>query len=145
MVHSRGDLVRTVRSALAAQGIVLPIRRRATFVGSVRELPEALRLAPLLQLIEVFDEQIAGANRAVLERAQADPIVRRLMTVDGVGPLVASAFRVVIEDAQRFRSGRQVACYVGLTPAVYSSGRRGHLGRISKRGDRLLRTLTPIK
>ena len=141
MVHSRGDLVRTVRSALAAQGIVLPIRRSTTFVGRVRDLPEALPLAHLLHLIEAFDEEIATANREVLDRANADPIVQRLMTVDGVGPLVASAFRVVIEDAGRFRNGRQVAAYVGLTPSVHNSGGRERLGSITKRGDKLLRTL----
>ena len=141
IVRSRGDLVRTVRSALAAQGIVLPIRRAATFVARVRELPEALPLAGLLQLIDAFDKQIALANREVLARAHADPTVRRLMTVDGVGPLVASAFRVVVEDARRFHSGRQVAAYIGLTPVVHNSGSRERLGSISKCGDKLLRTL----
>ena len=141
MVHSRGDLVRTVRSALAAQGIVLPVRRSATFVTRVREVPDALPLANLLQLIEAFDEQIALANREVLRRADADPVVQRLMTVDGVGPLVASAFRVVIEDARRFRSGRELAAYVGLTPSVHNSGGRERLGSITKRGDKMLRTL----
>jgi transposase len=141
VLRSRGDLVRTVRSALAAQGIVLPVRRSATFVRRVRAVPEALPLAGMLHLIEAFDEQIALTNREVLARAQSDAIVRRLMTADGVGPLVASAFRVVIEDAHRFRSGRQVAAYVGLTPAVYNSGSRERLGSINKRGDKLLRTL----
>lgn len=141
LVRSRGDLVRTVRSALAAQGIVLPIRRRATFITRLREIPEALPLTGMIQLIESFDQHIAAANRDVAARAHADPVVRRLMTVDGVGPLVASAFRVVVEDVSRFHSGRQVAAYVGLTPAVYSSGSRERLGSISKRGDKLLRTL----
>lgn len=52
LVRSRGDLVRTVRAALASQGIVLPRRRPATFVARVRELPEAAPLAGLLQVIE---------------------------------------------------------------------------------------------
>jgi transposase len=141
MVRSRGDLTRTVRSALAAQGIVLPVRRAGTFVDRVRQFPEGLPLAGLLELIEAFDQQLAAANSAVLVRAHSDPVVRRLMTVDGVGPLVGSAFRVVVEDPHRFRSGRQVAAYVGLTPAVHNSGNRERLGRISKRGDKLLRTL----
>jgi transposase len=141
MVRSRGDLVRTVRSALAAQGIVLPLRRCASFVVRVRELPEALPLAGMLQVIDALEEQIALADRDVVARAKADPVVRRLMTTDGVGPLVASAYRVVIEDAHRFRSGREVAAYVGLTPVVHNSGNQERLGSISKRGDKLLRTL----
>jgi transposase len=141
LVRSRGDLTRTVRSALAAQGIVLPIRRSTTFVSRVRELPEALPLAGLLQLIEAFDDQIAVANREVSSRAGADPIVRRLMTADGVGPLVASAFRVVIEDARRFHTGREVAAYIGLAPSVFNSGSRERLGSITKHGDKLLRSL----
>jgi len=104
-------------------------------------VPGALPLANLLRLIEAFDEQIALANREVLRRADADPVVQRLMTVDGVGPLVASAFRVVIEDARRFRNGRELAAYVGLTPSVHNSGGRERLGSISKRGDKMLRTL----
>jgi transposase len=59
----------------------------------------------------------------------------------GVGPLVASAYRMVIEDARRFRSGREVAAYVGLTPVVHNSGNQERLGSISKHGDKLLRTL----
>lgn len=141
LVRSRGDLVRTVRSALAAQGIVLPVRRSRTFVARVRELPEALPLSGMLQLIDAFDEQLAVADQEVIARAKSEPVIQRLMTADGVGPLVASAYRIVIEDPRRFHSGREVAAYVGLTPAVHNSGSRERLGSINKHGDKLLRTL----
>ncbi len=107
--------------------------RGAFLVGAV----PALYVAYLRRALPESPRYLA--SRGLLN--EADAVVRRLMTADGVGPLVASAYRVVIEDAKRFRSGREVAAYVGLTPSVHSSGSRERLGRISKRGDKMLRTL----
>jgi transposase len=69
------------------------------------------------------------------------PAVTHLMTIPGVGLLIATALVAFIGDARRFPSGRHLASYLGLTPREFSSGLKRHLGRISKRGDGYLRTM----
>jgi len=139
LVRSRGDLVRTIRSLLAGQGYTLP-RWRGLFTNRVRALgPVAVQFEPLLTLIESFDIRIREIDRQLEHEAKQDAIVRRLMTVDGVGPITATAFRVVIADPHRFKDARSVGAYVGLVPAVYSSGSAERVGHITCRGDRLLR------
>lgn len=65
--------------------------------------------------------------------------VRRLMTVPGVGPITALAYRAAIDDPTRFTHSRDVGAYLGLTPRRYRSGEVDGDGGISKRGDALAR------
>lgn len=146
LVRSRGDLVRAVRSALAAEGLGVRGRKARGFAEAVRALlgedPLLGSLTPVLQAIDMFDARIAEADRQLQAETKEDPVVQRLMTVDGVGPVVATAYRLVIEEASRFRSGREAAAYVGLVPTVHNSGDpKNRLGRISKHGDKVLRSL----
>jgi transposase len=60
------------------------------------------------------------------------------MTVPGVGPVTALAFKSTVDDPGRFKSAGDVGAYLGLTPRRYQSGEMDRTGRISKRGDRLL-------
>jgi transposase len=140
IVRSRGDLVRTVRSLLASQGFTLP-QWRGLFTKRVRQLgaPIAGQFEAVLALIDAFEEKIRDIDRNLEHEAKEDPVVRRLMTVDGIGPVTATAFRVVIGEPHRFHDARSVAAYVGLVPAVYSSGDRERIGHITCRGDPLLR------
>jgi transposase len=73
--------------------------------------------------------------------AKAVAPCRRLMTVPGVGPITALAYVTAIDDPGRFRKGRSVGAYLGLTPRRYQSGEVDRAGRISKCGDGLVRTL----
>lgn len=142
LLRSRADMVRTVRGLLAGEGIVLPRGRKQTgFSAALRRTGgvDISSYAPLLLTIDVLDEHIRAANRRVEEAANADRVARLLMTADGVGPISALAFRALIEDPRRFRNARQVAAYLGLTPAVYNSARTKRLGRITKRGDKFVR------
>src|SRR5512133_959852 len=118
LVRSRGDLIRTIRSLLAGQGFTLPAAR-ALFALRVRSLDGAVaaQFEPLLTLIESFDIRIREIDRQVEHEAKQDPVVRRLMTVDGIGPITATAFRVVVADPSRFKDARSVAAYMGLVPA----------------------------
>ncbi len=141
LIRSRGDLARTVRSFVVGQGLRPRLSRNGPFSSRIRELQgyDATEVAPLLSVIEAMDEHVKELNARLRADADEDPIVRRLMTVDGIGPVTASLFRVVIGDPRRFRSARQVAAYVGLVPAVYQSGATQRLGRITGRGDGMLR------
>jgi transposase len=142
LLRSRGDMVRTVRGLLAGEGIVLPRGRKQVGFGAGVRLVEGVDLSSydaLLLAIDALDQHIRVANRKLEDAANADGVARLLMTADGVGPISALAFRALIEDPRRFRNARQVAAYLGLTPAVYNSARTKRLGRITKRGDKFVR------
>ncbi len=94
-----------------------------------------------LELLEQLGHRIAPLDDAVSEQAEQRPEAVRLMTHPGVGVVTALAFVLVIGDPSRFASGKQVASYIGLIPAEYSSGRHQRLGHISKQGNSLLRGL----
>jgi transposase len=74
-------------------------------------------------------------------RVKEDEAAKRLMSIPGVGPLIAATVRAVVQDAHGFRTGRDFAAWLGLTPRARSSGGKERLGRISKRGNQQLRTL----
>ncbi len=71
----------------------------------------------------------------------ADPLARRLATFPGLGPIASSAFAAATPDVAVFRSARDYAAWLGLTPRAHSSGGKERLGRISKAGNRYLRRL----
>jgi hypothetical protein len=76
----------------------------------------------------------------VLRLAQTDETCRRLMTVPGVGAVTAAAFLATVDDPERFRRSSSVGAYFGLTPRRCQSGDIDYTGRISKRGDGLMRS-----
>ena len=146
--HTR--LANQLRGLLAEFGIIAP-KGVATLK---RHWPE-LRLRhanhlPLLaweMLDGLFDQLceqhqlILGYERQVSTLNRDKPAVQRLQTIQGVGPLTASAIVATVGNARLFKNGRQFAAWLGLTPREYSTGGKPRLGRISKRGDRYLRTL----
>jgi transposase len=67
-------------------------------------------------------EQIIVCDRAIRQLAKKDAVARRLMTVPGVGPVVALAYIAVLDDPQRFAHSRDVGAYLGMTPKRYQSG-----------------------
>ena len=76
----------------------------------------------------------------MLAIVQADTICRRLMTVPGVGSLVALTFRSAVDDPARFKNSKAVAAHFGLTPKKYQSGEADVTGGISRIGDERVRT-----
>ena len=83
-------------------------------------------------------------DRAIVAANKESETARRLLTVPAVGPIGASAFAGLVGDPSAFRSGRDFAAWLGLTPREHSSGGRQSRGRISKKGDRYLRRLLVI-
>jgi transposase len=84
--------------------------------------------------------QIEQLTKHVLDAVRGEPICRRLMTVPGVEPLTALAFRATVDQPERFRRSRDVGAHLGLTPRRYQSGETDTQGRISRCGDELART-----
>jgi transposase len=97
-------------------------------------------VASLLAVRDSLLQQIAIFDRTIRQLAKQDDTARRLMTVPGVGPVVALGFMSAIDDPKRFTCARDVGAYLGLTPKRYQSGELDFTGRISKCGDEFART-----
>ena len=109
----------------------------------VSVIPESARRA-LLEIVEQIDSlsaRIEGFDADIRKSVQDDETARRLTSVPGVGPIIAATVRAVVHDAGGFKSGRDFAAWLGLTPRASSSGGKERLGSISKRGHAQLRTL----
>ncbi|HEY6860583.1 MAG TPA: transposase, partial [Pseudolabrys sp.] len=96
---------------------------------------------PLLIVRRVLREQIAVLHRRLLAIVKDDVVCRRLMTIPGVGPVVALTYRTTIDVPARFRNSRAVGAVLGLTPCKYQSGESDHTGAISKCGDEMMRVM----
>ncbi len=101
-------------------------------------------LAPLVRQLHVLDQEIARSDRTIAAMARGDEMARRLMTIPGLGPVTALAMAASIQDVSAFSGPREFAAFLGLTPKQNSSGGKERLGRISKMGNRYLRTLLVV-
>ncbi len=149
LVRQRTMAANALRAALSELGIVAAqgyegLRElMARLEEPSDEIPENMRGA-LLVLAKQW--QALDADERVLERqigkaARCDRDARRLMEVPGVGPIIASTVLAKVPDAKMFRSGRDFAAWIGLTGKDHGTGGKHRPGRISKRGDRVLRAL----
>ena len=75
---------------------------------------------------------------------KSNAVSRRLASIPGIGPITASAIAATIVDPAAFKSGRELAAWMGLVPREHSSGGKHKLGRVSKQGDRYLRRLLTV-
>ena len=97
-------------------------------------------IQPLLAILDTMLTELARLTKQVLALARNEEVCRRLMTVPGVGPIIALTFRATIDRPDRFRRSRDVGAHLGLTPARYQSGETDISGKISRCGDELART-----
>jgi transposase len=145
LIRTRSRYVAIVKSVLRRDGWRLPSGMPAHTVRKVAALPlgpeMAAELAPLLALLVPLQTEIDAANAQLAAVAAQDPVVRRLRSVPGVGPVTAVGFVAALDAVDRFASARQVAGYLGLTPTERSSGEQQHRGRISKTGNPRARML----
>ena len=95
---------------------------------------------PMLRARAALRAEYQVLHRAVLALVREDAVCRRLMTVPGVGALVAVTFTTAVDDPARFRRSRAVGAHFGLTPKKYQSGETEVTGGISKVGDAMVRT-----
>ena len=150
LIGERTALINHLRGLLAEFGIII-----AQGAANIRKampdiLEDAENTLPSLAR-EVFadnyhrllqiDKRIAEYDTRITEIAKQEPLVQRILKIEGIGPITATALVATVGDAKTFNSGRQFAAWLGLTPKQKSSGGKYRLGRISKRGDVYLRTL----
>ena len=150
LVRERTALMNQMRGLLAEYGIVItqgavPLRRALVQIlepqnHGVSELLREL-LGEMSERLHFIEDRLKGYDLRIAEFARADERAGRLMAVEGVGPLTATALIAAVGNARQFRSGRELSAWLGLVPRQHSSGGRGVLLGISKRGDRYLRTL----
>ena len=98
-------------------------------------------IAELVQDWRRLDERIAAVSTEIEALAQQDEGCQRVMTVPGVGPIISSAVVAAIGNGAGFTQGRDFGAWLGLVPKQESTGDRTILGKISKRGNKYLRTL----
>ena len=145
LVKIKRDLENQIRGLLKNIGLVIGRAKMNTFALRAKELIEdkptlAAVVEPLLKAREVIEQQVADLDRKVMRLARSEPQVRRFMTTPGIGPITALCYLATIDDPIRFNKSRNVGAYIGLTTRRYSSGEIDWTGRISKCGDKLLRS-----
>src|SRR5947199_4803876 len=145
VLNKRRDVENGIRALLREVGLKVGTPSRKDFPARVRDLaaddPVLANLAEsLLSVIGVMTQEIDRLTKRVLDEVKVEPTCRRLVTVPGVGPLTALAFRATIDQPGRFRKSRDVGAHLGLTPRRYQSGETDLQGRISRCGDELART-----
>ena len=150
LVKQRTQLVNMIRGLLAEFGIDIPkgleralLMARRIVDGEAPDVPmEAAKIVSTLsqQALDIHI-RLREVDRDLLVWQRGNDVARRLMTIPGIGPIGATALAASITDPRQFRSGRQFAAWLGLTPLQKSSGGKERLGRISKMGDKYLRKL----
>jgi transposase len=150
LIKARTALSNEIRGLLAELGIVVP----ATLGHLRRALPEILEdgenglpgsfrslLAQLSDELRALDGNVVDYDARIAKAAREDERIKRLLEIEGIGPVVASALVAAVGDAHQFSKGRDMAAWLGLTPSQHSSGGKNRLGGISKRGDKYVRML----
>lgn len=150
LIRQRTAKANQIRGLVGEYGLIAPVgisQLRAMLPRWLEDaesgLSDAFRilLAGLAEDLQRLDGRIATVTTGIEQQARTDAVARRLMTLQGVGPLTASALAGALGDAQGFRRGRDFAASIGLTPRQHSTGGRDCLLGISKRGDSYLRKL----
>jgi transposase len=148
LVRQRTQLINAVRGHLAEFGLVAP-RGPWNVPLLLASLEEDERVPePARQVVQLLAAQLEDVGRRIAEidaRITAwhkdNPVSRRLATIPGIGPLIATAILATVPDPKVFRSGREFAAWLGLVPRQKSTGGRPRLGRISRLGDKYIRQL----
>lgn len=149
LVSRRTAVSNQIRGLLVEHGITMR-KGRGGFRGFVPSLlAEGGPLSPAMHSLigGLWDEWLATdcavktLTRDLERLAREDAACRRLMTVPGVGPLVATAMIAAVADGSAFGRGRDFAAWLGLVPRQMSTGGKTRLGGITKRGNTYLRRL----
>jgi transposase len=150
LVKQRTQLINMIRGLLAEFGVDIPkgleralLMARQIVDGNAPEVPiEAAKIVTTLsqQALDIHG-RLREIDRDLAGWLRGNDVARRLMTIPGIGPVGATALAASVSDPHQFRSGRQFAAWLGLTPLQKSSGGKERLGRISKMGDKYLRKL----
>ncbi len=149
LIRQRTQTINALRGHLTEFGEVVPqgtvsMRRLITVIEEAgSDLLETARatLQVLVDGLRHLEERIAGLDVEIARRAREDDLARRLMTVPGIGPLIATALATLAPPPKMFRKARDFAAWLGLTSRQHSTGGKQRLGATTKMGERSLRRL----
>jgi len=149
-IKSRTNYANQLRGHLNEYGIIIPkgihhIRNQINFIleDAENELTPIARglISELFDMFKLLDQKVILLEKKIDEHTKQDERCKRLMKIEGIGPITASAFVATVGDVSAFKNGRELAAYFGLVPKHVASGNKVKMLGISKRGDRYLRKL----
>lgn len=146
LITQRTGLINHIRGLLGEYGVVIPVGafrfrkdiRTAISEASLSTLAKQSFNA-LIAEFEALDKRINEIDRKLVAICRTDERCKRLATLPGVGPVIATALIAAVDDGQHFSSGRALAAWIGLVPRQYTTGGKPRLGGIGKRGNQYLR------
>ena len=149
LIRQRTQTINALRGHLTEFGKVVPqgaasMRRLIALIEDPEsDLPETARatLQVLVDGLRHLDERIAELDAEIARRAREEDLARRLMTIPGIGPLIATALATLAPPPEHFLRARDFAAWLGLTPRQHSTGGKQRLGATTKMGERSLRRL----
>jgi transposase len=151
VIKARTALINEIRGLLGEFGLVIAQRGVAAARRLLQQsletpdngLPGEMRelLKELQDELHEIDQRLSKFDRVVLQQSRSDERCQRLLKIEGVGPISATALVAAVGDAKQFSTARQFAAWLGLVPSQHSSGGKERLGSISKKGETYLRTL----
>ena len=148
-IKDRTARINRMRGLLAEFGITMPVGRYSAqnAIGGILEdgennLPFLARelINDLWQSIKGLNEEILKYDRKLYALANQMKAAKRLMSIPGIGEITATAVVATVNDAKHFETSRSFAAWIGLVPRQYTTGGVVRLGRISKRGEKHIRT-----
>jgi len=152
LVRQRTQIINALRGHMAEFGVIVAqgpahvAKLMMAVADPAAPLPDAARpiLDILIETLRSLDVKIRRLDVEITRRAKEDEVARRLMTIPGVGPVIATALAALAPPAETFKRGRDFAAWLGLTPRQRSTGGKQKLGETSKMGERSLRRLLII-
>jgi len=139
------NLELSVRGVLRNFGLKIGSVSKGRFETRIRELTDGnpmleAAVGPILGARTALRNELAKLEKLSRDHARSDPVCRLMMTMPGVGAIVALTVKSAIDDPERFHSSKEVGPWVGLTPRREQSGERDIIGQITRAGDAALRT-----
>src|SRR6201994_288417 len=149
LVRQRTMLVNALRAHMAEFGIIAPqglchVEDLAKKIAHEQDRLPGLACSILQMVVDQLNDtmgRVREIERRLAQWHRQSELSQRLATIPGVGVMSASAIAATVADPQLFRSGREFAAWLGMTPRQNSSGGKERLGRTSKRGDKYIRSL----
>lgn len=146
LITQRTGLINHIRGLLGEYGVVIPVGafrfrkdiRTAISEASLSTLAKQ-NFNALIAEFEALDKRITEIDRKLVAICRTDERCKRLATLPGVGPVIATALIAAVDDGQHFSSGRALAAWIELVPRQYTTGGKPRIGGIGKRGNQYLR------
>lgn len=149
-IVERTAVVNQMRALLLEHGIVVAVGR-ALFARTLPHILEdaenglSVKMQQIMMRLrerwQALDKEVDEVSAEIRQIANDSELCKRIYTVPGIGPVIASAMIAAVGNGQAFGKGRDLAAWLGLVPKQYSTGGKCNLGRISKRGNSYLRML----